>query len=260
VIDLITGKVGSGKSLLATNRTLGIVGRGGCVVSNIQFSEEGVDRYLFNHYGRRRLGKDQIRFHDFEVEPDFRWSVPRGIKGFPTHVFVDEAQLFYNSVADRELKGTLFALIKYLTQTRKLPADVSFITQAPETIWAQFKYQALFEYRCRDMRVLSVPVFGPIFSGLRYSLVDIKSNQVLSSHKTPLKKDLFACYDTMQGYDADMRELLEKTEQWKPLSKNHTQYPDALTCHCCNRHRSSCVCRVSGEGLFRRRRRAETAG
>jgi hypothetical protein len=249
MIYLCTGKVGSGKTLLALTQMLGILGRGGCVVSNVALRDEGVDDYLWKHF-RRRLGKGQVRFHDFEAEPDFRRSVPRGVDGCNVGVFCDEAQIYYNSVADTELKRTFLDLVKYVTQSRKMRVDLTFITQVADSVWKQFRDQALFEYRCRDMRVLSVPLFGKIFSGLRYSQIDIKSGQLLAAKQTKLSPDLFACYDTAQMYNEEMRDIFASAEIWSPLPKNHQEY--AVIADCCGRHRSACVCGRKNKGLFRK--------
>jgi hypothetical protein len=258
MIYLNLGKVGSGKTLLSLTQILSILAKGGCVVTNIKLMEAGVDAYLWKYY-KRRLGKGQIRFHDFEAQPDFRRAVPRGVPGLNVHVFCDEAQLYYNSAQDLQLKKELLKLVSYLTQSRKMCVDVTFITQAAETLWSQFRYQALFAWKCRDMRVLSVPLFGKIFSGLKYSQLDILSGEVLGRFGTKLHKDLFACYDTRQMYDAEMTDIFENAEVWEPLPKNHTQYPDALTCHYCNRHRSRCLCRQSPWRLFRQGRPREAS-
>ena len=208
MLEMTIGKVGSGKSLLETVKALRKMARGGCVVTNIALNAEGVDAYLWRHF-RRRLGKGQMRYHDFEEQPDFRRAIPRGSRDLTVSVVIDEAQLYYNAANDRQLKATLLDLVSYLTQSRKMGVDVCFVTQAPETIWGQFRYQCLFMNKCRDMRCLSVPLFGKIFSGLKYTKVDIWSGQVLETHSTKLHPDLFACYDTAQMYDSKMRDIGE---------------------------------------------------
>jgi len=259
MIYLCTGKVGSGKSLLATQQALDICAKGGCVVSNIHFSDEGCDNYLWK-YHRRRLAKGQLRYHDFEEQPDFRSAIPRGVRLCNVHVFCDEAQLFYNSARDRELKANMMPLLRWLTQSRKFSVDVTFITQAPETLWSQFRYQALFSWKCRDMRVLSVPLFGNVFSGLRYSKLDIMSGEILSRHKLRLHPDLFKCYDTTQTYDKETGDLLANAELWEPISKHQNPYPYALVCNCCGRHRSNCLCGPKRSILFWRGRRKKEDG
>lgn len=221
MIYTITGKIGGGKTLLALSRMVSDYwARGGCVVSNIAIDERALDSYLRKKCGRRYVA-GMYRRHDFEAEPDFQLAIPWGVPGCPVGVFVDEAQLYYNSTQSRALETRFLRLVSFLTQSRKANVDVYFITQHDTTLWAQFRHQALFGYKCRDMREISLPFVGKIGGlGLHWSKYDVISETVLETGKTPLSADLFGLYDTRQMYDSQMTGLQSSSEIWQPVQKN----------------------------------------
>lgn len=215
---MITGKVGGGKTLFALTQILDLLVRGCCVVTNIALEPLGVDAAMKKR--GRRLVDGQIRPYDFEADPEFQGNIPWGVPGYPVAVFVDEAQLYYNAAQARTLESRLMRLISFLTQSRKASVDVWFITQHDTTIWAQFRHQCLFGYKCRDMRVVSLPFVGQIGGlGLAWVKYDMISGETMETGRTPLSKDLFACYNTRQMYDSQMAELQASAEIWQPVRK-----------------------------------------
>lgn len=228
MITVITGKVGSGKSLLGLVQMVDLMGRGLCVISNYTLRLQNVDGYL-RKYKRRPLGIEQCRFHDFEEEPQFQKKIPFGRMGFPVTVFIDEAQLYYNAAEASKLQAELKLMISFLTQSRKCAVDVVIITQHETTVWAQMRHQCLFGYRCRDMRVINLPIVGTLpGAGLKWSKFDTQSGETLTRGRTPLNRELFGLYDTSQMYDSHMRELQAGAQVWEPLDKDSPAlFPEA---------------------------------
>ena len=220
MIYLVTDKIGGGKSLLMLTKILEHLGKGGCVVSNIALLELEVDKWLKRHRGRR-LVADQVQFHDFEEEPRFHLKIPFGVPSLPVMVVCDEAQLYYNSADAARLQAQYSKLVSFLTQSRKCCVDVWFVTQHDTTIWAQFRHQALFGFKCRDMRSVSLPFIGQVGAlGLCWVKFDVMSGEIMERGRTPLSKDLFGLYDTRQMFDSQMRELRESAKVWQPVPKN----------------------------------------
>lgn len=220
MIYFVTGKIGGGKTLLMLTHALEHLGKGGCVVSNIALVEERVDDYMRRRF-RRRLVEGQIQFHDFEAEPRFHREIPFGVPELPVMVICDEAQLVYNAADAQGLQRNLSSLVSFLTQSRKACVDVWFVTQHDTTVWAQFRHQALFGYKCRDMRQITLPFVGRLPSlGLSWVKYDIMSGEIMERGKTPLSKDLFGLYDTRQMYDSQMRELQANARVWLPVPRN----------------------------------------
>ena len=220
MITMITGKIGSGKSLMGLVEIMKLLGQGLCVVSNFTFDERAVDRWLWKKH-RRRLVEGQLQFHDFEQEPEFHKSIPFGMMGKPVTVFCDEAQLYYNQADSSRLQSQMMRLVSFLTQSRKCKVDVWFITQYETTVWAQFRHQCLFGYRCRDMRAVTLPFVGKLpIAGLKWSKFDTQSGEIMERGSTPLSRELFGLYDTNQMYDSQMRDLQANARIWEPVPKN----------------------------------------
>lgn len=220
MISVITGKIGGGKSLFALTHAVEKLAKGGCVVSNLALDEIEVDQYLWANY-RRRLSHGQIRYHDFEEEPEFHHKIPFGTPQLPVLVICDECQLYYNAAQASQLQAKYLKLVSFLTQSRKCSVDVVFVTQHDTTIWAQFRHQALFGYKCRDMRVVSLPFVGQLpMLGLSWVKYDMISGEIMERGRTPLSPRLFKLYDTRQMYDSQMRDLQSKAEIWQPLGRD----------------------------------------
>jgi len=220
MIYMVTGKIGGGKTLLTLVKMLEHLGKGGCVVTNVALDEVEVDKWLHRKYGRR-LVEDQIVRHDFEEKPNFHEEIPWGVPELPVMVICDEGQLYYNQAQSTKLIERLMKLLSFLTQSRKTCVDVWFVTQHDTTIWAQFRHQCLFGYKCRDMRAVTLPFIGQVGAlGLMWVKYDIMSGEIMERGRTPLDKKLFLLYDTRQMYDTQMRELQKTAKIWKPVSKD----------------------------------------
>lgn len=219
MIYFVTGKIGGGKTLLMLTKILEHLAAGGCVHTNIALNERAVDEWMMRKR-KRRLVDGQINWHDFEREPQFHRSIYWGVPELPVWVVVDEAQLYYNQAESAMLLKQYMDLISFLTQSRKACVDVWFVTQHDTTVWAQFRHQALFGYRCRDMRQVNLPFVGRLPGlGLSWVKYDVMSGEIMERGKTPLSKDLFGLYDTRQMYDSQMNALQAAAKIWRPVDK-----------------------------------------
>lgn len=220
MISVITGKIGGGKTLLALTQMLDHLAKGGCVISNVALHPDKVARHLLRTRGKKLL-KDQLRHYDFEANPEFQGKIPWGIPSLPVLVVCDEAHLYYNAALAAKLTAQCMTLVSFLTQSRKASVDVVFITQDDKTLWTQFRNQALFGYRCRDMRSVNLPFVGKAsFLGLNWVKFDVQSGEIMERGRTPLSPKLFGLYDTFQMYDSQMTELQKAAEIWDPAKRN----------------------------------------
>ena len=200
--------------MFALTRALDTLASGGCLVSNVALNLDKVAAYLWKRR-KWRLRVNQVRFHDFEADPLFQRSIPWGIPGKPVLVICDESHLYYNAALASKLVSDCMQLVSFLTQSRKASVDVMFITQDEKTLWTQFRNQALFGYRCRDMRAVNLPFVGKAsFLGLHWVKVDIQSGEIMERGRTPLNREMFGLYDTFQMYDSQMSELQKNAEIW----------------------------------------------
>jgi len=216
MIYLVTGKIGSGKTLLVLTRIVEHLAAGGCAVTNIALNRDAVAEHLRRKF-RRRLLPGQLREHDFEANPKFHHSIPFGVPALPVMVAIDEAHLYFNAAQDSTLRSAFLDVVKFLTQSRKAGIDVWMITQAVETLWRQFRLQALHGFNCRDMRAVKIPFFGSVgMLGLRWRKFDTITGETLENGTTPLDRRLFGLYDTSQMCDSMMQGLQADAEVWEP--------------------------------------------
>jgi len=210
MIEALTGKVGSGKTLKGTSDSLGHFIKGGCVCTNIEYDRDALARYCWKR-GHRFKDSQYVEL-PMRKDPCFHRYMRQNVRGdLVVKVYIDEAHLFFSAGEYRDLKKEFGAVESFVSQSRRVGCDIYFITQAWENVWGQLRKQALFEVKCRDLRVIEFPMFGTALGGLlgmSWTKVDCQSGAVLESGKTKLARDIFSCYNTMQAYDDAMAEIM----------------------------------------------------
>ena len=147
IIEVLTGKVGSGKTYSAVERIYLHLLRGGIVYTNIDLAWEKVAHYAYGD----GVVLDPIQYQKFTNEqvPHFYNCVQAGLPDLHTLIVVDEAQLFWNS---RDYKQTSRELMTFVTQTRKVNCSILLLTQHESTIDKQFRLQIQYLWRFRDLQ------------------------------------------------------------------------------------------------------------
>ncbi len=218
MISVVTGKIGSGKSLLVISKMLDHFEKGGLVLTNLALFPDAIRSEM----KRRKTFFDdsQYRFLDLNEDVDFCCSLSRGTDELNVFVAIDEAHLFYNSAEHRTLDSKIKNLVSFLTQSRKFNIDIWFITQHPDTLYGQFKKQAQDLYYCVDLRRVVFPLFGSLASmGLQWIRKDFQSKTVQEKGKTPLSSHIFDCYDTKQTFDTHATDLKQSLPVFNPITK-----------------------------------------
>lgn len=221
MIEFITGKIGGGKTLLATNFMIRDLELGRKVITNIELDLDEVTKFLWKKKGVR-FHEKQYQYHNFEEHPDFHNHISRGLVVGEVVVYCDETQLYYNSDDARELVKTCKELRSFLTQSRRFNVDIRFITQEMSTVWMQLRKQALWYYDCRDLRGVSLSwLTGKTdMLGLRWKKIDLGgSGQTIEKGKTKLDKNIFNMYSTTQFYDSFGKYLMENMSVYESLTK-----------------------------------------
>ncbi len=211
MIEGLTGKVGSGKTLKAVSDIVQQLQAGGCAGTNITLDRDNLAKLLWKRGTRFR--DRQLIDLPMKTDPCFQRYLPRVGLGAKLKilVFIDEAHLFFPAAEYRNLRNEFLSVDSYVSQSRKVGHDIFFITQAWENVWGQLRKHALFETRCRDFRVVSFPLFGSAlgqFMGLKWSRVDTASGQVLGTGSTALDPAIFEVYSTCEAYNLEMDELM----------------------------------------------------
>jgi len=161
---LISGALGSGKTLCAVERILKHLALGGTVVTNIPLSYEAVAlclrrrfRVIFQPSRLRLISPESLRsFQDFAV---------RGNSFLPAMLVLDEAALDINARDWRSRDDMAFDLV---VLARKLGILLVFVAQDQEDLDSQIRRKFQQEICCRslanlwerdDGRQIGIPVF-----------------------------------------------------------------------------------------------------
>ena len=220
MIEGITGKVGSGKSLLALTEMLGHFVRGGGAGSNIELNLDAVAAFCWKRGHRFR--DRQFRFIDLRRDCLFHRQIDRGSGALNVKVYIDEAHLFFPAAEYRELRKQFLEVESFVSQSRKVGVDLYLITQAWENIWGQLRRQAQFIIECRDMRVIKFPLVGQAlgqFLGLSWTRKDAQTDEALDTGRTQIARDVTSCYSTKQVYDDLMAELVDIMPEFHPVAE-----------------------------------------
>lgn len=218
MIKTITGKIGGGKTLYVVNEALAAFARGSHVMGNLHFKTDAVDRYLRKKYKRYFDAEKQFKFHDFESDSEFQKFCVQGTRDNPVMVICDEAHLFYPAHGHSKQDYQLEKLNSFLSQSRKVFIDLYFITQDQSLLYHRIKAQAEHRIHCIDMRKKRVPLLGTLPGAkLRWVEKDTKSDMVQQTGETSLDPAVFACYDSFQMYDSQMRDLQKALPVHNPI-------------------------------------------
>lgn len=211
MIEALTGKIGSGKSLKFVSESAEHFAKGGAVCANIHFDLDKVAAYCWKRGHRFR--DRQFKYLPMDTDPCFHRHMmqARGDSNLKIKVGIDEAHLFFPAAEYRSLATEFRAVESFISQSRRVNCDVVFITQAWDNVWAQLRKQALFEIRCRDFRVIKIGIFGDSLGnmlGMKWSKHDTATGVALENGKTKLSPEVFGLYSTMQPYNEEMSELM----------------------------------------------------
>jgi len=212
MIEALTGKVGSGKSLKFVTESFAHILKGGCVCTNIELDRDEIARQCW--FKGHRFKDDQYIQLPMRTDPCFHNHMRQNVRGSNLKIMVgiDEAHLFFPASEYRDLKKAFLSVESFVSQSRRVGCDIVFITQAWDNVWGQLRKQALFEIKCRDIRVIQFPLIGDAlggFLGLRWTRCDAATGTALETGKTPLSKQVFKLYSTLQPYNDEMEELMK---------------------------------------------------
>jgi hypothetical protein len=216
MISLVTGKIGSGKTLYSVSLIADHVMRGGVVYTNVQIVFGELSK-LARRRKRLLIEPDQVRYIDLVECEAWQTQIEWGTPELPVLVVLDEIHLFFNARDWRKTQDLHEAMLSFLSQSRKACVDVVFICQASSTLEKQFRVQCESEFYCRSLRGLHVPILGKLPLN-RMLLVqrDLESGTVLRRQFVPYDSSLFPIYDTRSFLDAAMREAAASVNRVAP--------------------------------------------
>lgn len=201
MIEVVSGKIGSGKSHDVTRRIIDHLLNGGIVATNMALSRESIERIY-----KCRLSPRQFLRVSQDDNPS---EIPRGdLRGHGSRrvlVVLDEAlNWFQSSISSRE-DFRRVSWSSWLRQSDKLGQHVIFIAQNFERAakWIRELSQVAREVvSIRDLRVFRVPV-GRLLGLSSFYFVrswDVRSACLLSTDFHRYTSRVWDCYDTSELY------------------------------------------------------------
>ncbi len=216
MIELITGKIGGGKTLRAVGEMIRHLGKGGTVCTNVELIWDECCLVCEERYGVKLL-REQFRPLDLNSEKSWQLQIPFGEMPGAVLVVLDEIHLFYNSRNWAETQKKHGDLVSFLSQSRKVHVEIRFLCQASTNLDKQFRLQCEYEIFTRRLADIKVPLFGNL--PFNRMLVVTRDNAKDTSAK-PLghqilkyDKRLFRCYNTLALVDGIMAELEKDRER-----------------------------------------------
>lgn len=169
-IQMVTGTLGGGKTLLGVEIACNHLRKGGHVYTNIEIRPEAVAHWL----AVQGYEFDPSRLH---VIPNasikaFHEVLQRGEPDMRVYVIIDEAGLEFNS---RDWKNTNRELLNFNVLVRKFDIFLVYIAQKPEMLDKQFRGLCQTQIDCRNLKHyrifghFSIPL--PLLFRVHYSLV-----------------------------------------------------------------------------------------
>jgi len=229
---LVSGALGSGKSLYGAERIIQHLALGGTCITNMQMVEEQIKVTLRKQFGvvydpsrLVQIDPDSIKnFHDF---------ARRGGARLPVLMVLDEAALDHNARNWRDRTEEAFHMV---VLCRKLGIMLLFIAQDAEDLDSQLRRKFAEEISCRSLSKLLLLENGrhiglPLF--VRVRLTD-KMGKVRGQGKHRLGWSIrwgspaFGCYLThaLHGAKGKLFGALQEAED-KPLQKIPYDYTTA---------------------------------
>lgn len=218
MIQIITGKLGAGKTLWSSIQMFNFLCEGRTIVTNIDLDWEYIKRRARR---KKRLILDDKQLIRVDPATDRRWqeNIPFGDPFAAIEVWLDEVHLFYNARDWQKSGADSGDLFSFLTQSRKAGVNVSFIVQDEATLEKQFRLQA--EWLRYVVNSDHLPL-GPLgkFPFKFFVLVtrDAKAGHVISRRFMTYDKSFFGTYKTHSFLDPYMQQLASTRERVARMS------------------------------------------
>jgi len=217
MISLVTGKIGSGKTLHCVGMIVRHIAKGGTVYTNILLDWDAVARFIRRRYKRIPL-RSQLVFVDLVEGADWHRRIAWGTPSLPVLVVWDEIHLFFNSRDWAKTAALHRDMLSFLSQSRKACVDVVFIAQVATTLEKQFRVQCEWEFYCRNVKDIQVPIFGTLpLNRMLLVQKDVETDKAMRRQLLPYDRGLFSLYDTRSFLDAQMREASEAVVRVQPV-------------------------------------------
>jgi hypothetical protein len=211
MIQIITGKLGAGKTLYAVGiHSFNALCKGATLCTNIAVDWEEICRLARN---RRRVVLHESQLVKVDPGKDKNWhqSIPWGTRKAPVEVVLDEIHLFFNARDWATTNKESRSLLSFLTQSRKACVNVTFIAQEMTTIEKQFR--VLAEWELYIVSSDHIPLAGLGKSPFKFFIVskrDSMNGVLIEKTFKSYDKALFRLYGSYTFLDDEMNDLAAK--------------------------------------------------
>lgn len=210
MIQIVTGKLGAGKTLFTVMLLFEALCAGKTVCTNIAVNWDELAKLA--RLSKRRL-LDPAQLVKINPETDRNWQeiIPFGRIDAPVEVYLDEIHLFFNSrdwsKTNTESKG----LLSFLTQSRKAGVNVTFIAQEITTVEKQFRVLAEWELYIFSSDHIPLGFLGKCpFKFFVVSQRDAQNSLLLKKTMKAYSKRFFKLYGSFTFLDSEMNALAAK--------------------------------------------------
>lgn len=213
MISLVTGKIGSGKTLHSLGLIVVHLSKGLTVYTNIALDFDEIAKLVARRY-RKILVPAQLVYVDLVGNPSWQEQIIWGQPGAHVLCVWDEIHLFFNARDWAKTQKFHASMLSFLSQSRKACVDVIFIAQVSTTLEKQFRVQCEWEFYCRNLKDIPIPFFGALpINRMLLVQKDNESDKAISRKVLPYDRGLYPCYDTRSFLDAEMREAAENVQR-----------------------------------------------
>ena len=216
MIQIVTGKLGAGKTLYCVCDMFDDLCNGLTIATNVQINWTEMCNLARKE---KRLILEDDQYIPLNPEQNKNWHelIPFGVSGAPLKVYLDEIHLFFNARDFQETHKNNRSLLSFLTQSRKAGVDVTFIAQELTTIEKQFRVLAEWELYVQSSDHIK---FGPLgHSPVRFFQV-IKRDPVQGSVQgrscRTYSKRHFKLYESFSFLDEEMNNLNDTKDKIQP--------------------------------------------
>lgn len=209
MIRLVTGVVGSGKTLHSVGWAVEALADGRTIYTNIELNHQAISDLIRRRY-RVIIEPDQIREVDLIADPNWHDNIEWGVDGYPVMVLLDEIHLWFNARDWSKTQKLHGDMLSFLSQSRKADVDVVFIAQVAGQLEKQFRDQCEWEFYFRALKSIKIPVLGVLpFNKVIMVQRNKENDKAISRSIHGYDKSLFGCYQTKSFLDAKMRSAAE---------------------------------------------------
>ncbi|MCW1921501.1 zonular occludens toxin domain-containing protein [Luteolibacter arcticus] len=216
MIQLVTGDLGSGKTLYTSMLMFDALCQGRIVVTNIKVVWEEMALLAARLRG---VVLDERQLIRVNPEEDRNWHrvIPWG-STVPIEAYFDEIHLIYNA-RDWQKTGTENkGLVSFHSQSRKAKVNVTYIVQEKETMEKQFR--ALAEYELAIVSSDHVPLGWIVKLFPRcfiVKVISVKKGTLLGRRWRRYDKRFFRVYDSFSFLDKEMGDLSDEVTRVDPF-------------------------------------------